>query len=175
MEIRLLTAADTEIYRAVRLRAVTEERTAFITSAAEFQRQSREAIAARLRQQEHSPEDFTLGAFVDGQLVGTVTFVRREAEKLRHKGDIYGMYVVPQARRQGVGQALLTEAIQRALARPALEQLLLTVVETQTAARQLYASVGFVTYGREPRAVKVGDRYFDEELMILDLRKQGAK
>ena len=43
---------------------------------------------------------------------------------------------------------------------------------TQTAARHLYESLGFVAFGREVRAVKVGDTYYDEEFMVLDLREE---
>jgi RimJ/RimL family protein N-acetyltransferase len=47
-----------------------------------------------------------------------------------------------------------------------LEQLYLTVVIPNDAARQLYRSCGFVSYGIEERALKLGDRYWDEALMI---------
>jgi hypothetical protein len=43
---------------------------------------------------------------------------------------------------------------------------------SQHVARQLYETVGFVVYGREPRALKVGDQYYDEDFMVLDLRRE---
>jgi RimJ/RimL family protein N-acetyltransferase len=36
-------------------------------------------------------------------------------------------------------------------------------------ARNLYLSLGFKPFGLEPRAMRVGDRYFDEEHMVLSL------
>ncbi|HEY7358830.1 MAG TPA: GNAT family N-acetyltransferase, partial [Ktedonobacterales bacterium] len=67
------------------------------------------------------------------------------------------------------GKALVAEAIAQARTIPGLEQLLLAVVTTNTAARRLYQSLGFEVYGTEPRAMKQGDQYWDEELMILRL------
>jgi len=42
-------------------------------------------------------------------------------------------------------------------------------VSGQEAARSLYLSLGFTTYGVEPRGLKVGERYFDDENMVLRL------
>ena len=36
-------------------------------------------------------------------------------------------------------------------------------------ARELYHHLGFRTYGVEPRGIKVGERYFDQELLVLML------
>jgi hypothetical protein len=44
---------------------------------------------------------------------------------------------------------------------------LISVVTVQAAALSLYRSLGFESYGRERRALKIGDRYLDEEHMIL--------
>ena len=33
-------------------------------------------------------------------------------------------------------------------------------------ARRLYASLGFIEYGLEKNALKVGDRYLDDVLMV---------
>jgi ribosomal protein S18 acetylase RimI-like enzyme len=79
------------------------------------------------------------------------------------------MYVTPELRGRGIGKALLAEAIALARAVPGLDQLLLTVVTVNTAARQLYHSGGFEVYGQEPHALKQGDQFWDEELMILRL------
>jgi ribosomal protein S18 acetylase RimI-like enzyme len=98
-----------------------------------------------------------------------VGFYRREGPKVRHKGTIWGMYVVPESRSLGVGRALLTAAIERASTLEGFEQVLLAVVTTKDAARNLYLSLGFQIYGKEIKAMKIGNRYFDEDLMQLDL------
>jgi hypothetical protein len=50
-----------------------------------------------------------------------------------------------------------------------IERILLMVGTSQPAARQLYLSLGFESFGCEPHALKVGDVYVDEEHMVLQL------
>ena len=69
----------------------------------------------------------------------------------------------------GSSKALMSQAIAYAASVPGLMQIHLAVVTTQGAPRRLYRSLGFEVYGVEPRALKVGDRFLDEELMILRL------
>jgi ribosomal protein S18 acetylase RimI-like enzyme len=83
------------------------------------------------------------------------------------------MYVAPEARGQGVGKALLQEVISRASELAGLEQINLMVVTTNIAARRLYLSLGFRVYGLEYHAMKRGDVYWDEELMVLVLSHLG--
>ena len=171
MEIRPLTESDVNSFRELRLHALREEPAAFTASAEEFEQQSLEVVAQRLI---NTPENFVLGAFVDRALVGLAGFHREISAKLHHVGVIWGMYVAPEARDQGIGRALIREVIQRARSLSGLDHILLGVVESQTIARILYESLGFVVYGREPRAVKIGDEYLDEELMTLDVRRQAV-
>ena len=152
----------------IRLEALQNEPAAFGKSVEEHQATPVETIAARFRKT--SERNFTLGAFEDDNLVGTATFVRDTDLKSRHKGHIYGVYVAAAHRRKGVGRALIQALIERAKQDPSLEQILLAVATIQSAARQLYRNCGFETYGTEPYALKVGDRYIDEDYMILRLR-----
>jgi ribosomal protein S18 acetylase RimI-like enzyme len=94
--------------------------------------------------------------------------MRERRLKNRHKADIVAMYVIPEYARRSIGRALLEHAI--AYAHDAgIEQLTLTVTQGNAAARELYAAAGFVTFGVEPRAIKVVDQYFAKEHMILFL------
>jgi hypothetical protein len=47
----------------------------------------------------------------------------------------------------------------------------LDVTTSNRSARALYVSCGFETVATKPRCLRVDDRYYDEELMALDLRK----
>lgn len=111
-----------------------------------------------------------LGAFEE-TLVGIVRLQREEGVKERHKGYIFSMYVLPEKRGHGVGKALMQDLIARTKEMPGLEQLHLSVVSANLAARNLYHSLGFEIYGTEPRALKLGEQYWDEDFMIFDLRE----
>jgi len=166
--VRPLTTDDAAQYRTVRLRALTEHPEAFGSSAEEFEQQPLEDIAKRLHGQS---EPFTLfGAFLDDRLVGLSGFGRNSGLKTRHRGGIYHMYVASEARGRGLGWLLLEEAVNYAKQQPGLEELILAVTVGNDAARRLYERYGFVFSHREPRYIKVGDRYYDIDWMILGLQ-----
>jgi ribosomal protein S18 acetylase RimI-like enzyme len=74
------------------------------------------------------------------------------------------MYVRPAARNSGLGRRLLEAVVNHASGR--VEQLLLSVVSENEAAHRLYQELGFSEYGREMKALKLGERYLDEILMV---------
>lgn len=113
---------------------------------------------------------FYPGAFEE-TLIGIVRFHREEGIKDRQKGFIFRLSVLPARRGRAAGKALMQEMIARAKQMVGLEQLHLSVVTTSLAAHHLYRSPGFQVYGTEPRALKLDEQYWDEDLMMLDLRE----
>ncbi len=97
-----------------------------------------------------------------------IGFVREGGVKSRHKGDIVSLYTLPTARGHGIARALMQAVIDYAK-QQGIEQLHLAVVTTARPARNLYRSLGFQTYGLAPRTLKLGERYWDEEFMLLEL------
>ncbi|MDN4494727.1 GNAT family N-acetyltransferase [Ureibacillus aquaedulcis] len=168
MNIRVLNETDAQDYQALRLRALQTDAESFGSTYEREVHFTIEVIQERIRQAE---DRYVLGAFQeDGSLVGVVRFMRATDRKSRHKGDIYGMYVAPEVRGQGVGKKLLVEVITRAKEFDGVEQIHLQVVTKNASAKKLYMSLGFETYGVEPRGLKEGDQYFDEDLMVLFLK-----
>jgi ribosomal protein S18 acetylase RimI-like enzyme len=96
-----------------------------------------------------------------------VGFSRFAGRKLCHKGLLWGMYVRPKAQGAGLGSALVQAVLRHARGEVQLVQL--TVMDHNPRARRLYERHGFVEYGREPAAVRVGEEYLDEILMIKRL------
>jgi ribosomal protein S18 acetylase RimI-like enzyme len=166
LEIRILTADDAEEYRALRLRALREEPEAFGSSWEEENARPLEQTIVRL-----VADGMTaFGGYDDaGRQAGMVRLRVQDGVKAEHKADILGMYVAPEVRGRGLGKMLLDAAISQARATPGIEQLMLAVNTSNTPARNLYLAMGFEPFGREPRALKIGDRYFDEDYMALIL------
>lgn len=159
---------DAKAYREVRLRALKQDSDAFGST---YEQEAVKPLGNFVERIQQTKDQFALGCFDDSNaLVGIVNFAHENRQKTAHKGNVFGMYVEPEFRGQGLGRALLSAVIERATEEfIGLEQIHLTVVSTNESAKQLYTSLGFEVYGVEPHALKVDGHYFDEDLMILRL------
>ncbi len=168
--IRVLTAHDAAAYQALRLRGLRESPDAFGSTYDGEVDTPLEQIAERLSRGAGG-DDVIFGAFHEdgGALVGLAGLRRGTSLKTRHRGGVWGMYVAPDARGQGVGRALVSALIAHARTLEGVERLTLGVESGNEAARALYHAFGFVTYGIEPQAYKLDGRYWDSEMMTLDL------
>jgi ribosomal protein S18 acetylase RimI-like enzyme len=159
-QIRRLRADDAGSFKALRLEALQANPELFGSTFELEDKLDVAWFAGRLE------DAHVLGAFRDGELVGTAGFSIQQGPKNGHKGRLWGMYVRSSARNRGVGRLLVNALLD--VAREHVELVQLTVVSDNRPARRLYESVGFVEFGLEPKASKYGDRYCDEAHMALD-------
>lgn len=164
--IRLLGPDDAEAFQQLRREALTQDPQAFGQAVEEAERMPVAIVRDRLA---GAPDTFVVGAFLDGALVGVIGFVRATGVKTRHKGHLWGAYVTASMRGHGIGRQLLTRLLDEARALTGLSAITLSVAEGQASAQRLYRGAGFREYGREPRALKIAGRFFDEHLMVLEL------
>ena len=166
VEIRLFTEQDAQTLWDLRLLALETDPWSFVDSPEELRAMSVEEFATRLRS-DHA-ENFIVGAFEQRTAVGMVGCYQEVPLKRRHKAWIWGVFVAPAARGRGIAKSLMQAAIQRAKSIPGLEMLLLTVAVDQSVPRKLYQSLGFRSFGVEPRGLKIGNASHDEENMVLE-------
>lgn len=166
MEIRELVPTDAEAYLFIRLEALKNSPDAFASSYEEEKDKPSDYYKSRFT----APTNvFTFGAFEDSELIGVVTLVKEQLIKLRHRANIVAMYIKPGKRGNGIGKALVSKVIEKADKLEDIEQLYLSVVTTNTSAKSLYSSCGFEVFGKEKRALKFKDTYYDEVHMVLYL------
>ena len=168
--IRELDDKDVLGFQDLRLRALREHPDAFGSTYELESAYSLEFVAERLRMSAESPNNFTLGAHLQDELIGLVGFLRMTGEKEQHRGLIWGVYVKSEYQGRGIGRALMTQAVELANSLPGLEQIELSVVTRHRHVRKLYTSLGFISCGIDPRALLVDGEYLDEERMALLLK-----
>ncbi len=105
------------------------------------------------------PNQMVFGYFENEVLAGVAGLSFGTRPKHRHKAHIFGMYVAEAYQRKGVGEKLLTRALEAACQRSGTRIVTLTVTEGNHAALQLYQRAGFTAFGTEPMAIAHGDRF----------------
>ena len=110
-----------------------------------------------------------MGAFISEKLVGICGFIREKREKTRHIGEISSMYVMPEFMGQRIGFGLLNATIELGFDDSVLENIILSVVDKNQAAKNLYKKIGFVEYGKLKNYFKYGEEY--ENLVFMTLAR----
>jgi len=149
---------DADALRAIRLEALRAHPEAFCSDP--------DVVEAFTR--EHWVDGLAKGTWFgvrkDGALVGIAAFTRPGSKKLSHTGELSAMYVRDDMRGKGAADALIRGII--GLAVSEVIQIKLTVNAGNARAVKLYERHGFRIVGRIPRVIRVGERLYDELVMI---------
>jgi ribosomal protein S18 acetylase RimI-like enzyme len=105
------------------------------------------------------PERQLFLARLDGSVVGSAQLVRqpRNNEAQAFGATLMHSFIAPYARGHGLAR-LLTKSVEEAARASGYQVLNLDVRETQSAAIQLYESLGFVRWGMHPSYARVGGK-----------------
>lgn len=164
MNIRRLNQTDATMYQKIRLNALLENPEYYSSSYEEERERSMEMIKERLSQN----HIVTYGAFIHHELVAIITLAKEQRNKTKHIADIFGMFVDKNHRRKGIAKALILHVIEVAKNQE-IKRIRLSVTDSNQGAYQLYEQIGFTTYGVEPNAIFLNQKYFNSILMNLDL------
>lgn len=161
--IRPLELGDAAAFRALRIEALSAHSSCFGSSLEEA------ADRAVGWYEEIASTGLVIGCLDNtGVLAGMAGLELPTEQKARHRATLWGMYVAPRLRGTGAAEALAHATV--ALARPPVEEVLLTVTLDNVTATRLYERLGFTRYGLDERALKLADgSYVDEVLMRLQL------
>ena len=126
------------------------------------------SIDAVLQTMARPPGGVVFGA-VDSELVGMLGIHRSTRLKERHRAHVWGVYVTPNSRGQGIAACLLDAAIAHARTLDGVASVHLSVSEATPGAQHVYEKCGFKVWGREPDATRYQGRSATEHHMVLQL------
>jgi GNAT superfamily N-acetyltransferase len=166
MVTRRLLSSDAPGFVALRVASLRNEPLAFSSSIVDDHGGSLEVARKALA---GAAEEAVYGYFQGAELLGIAGVIRAAKSKHRHKAELWGMYVTPEARGRGAGSALLDAVIAHARDWDGVLQLELGVTSAAAAAQHLFERAGFRVWGREPRALQHDGSFVDEFHMWLEL------
>ena len=127
-----------------------------------------EAMGNRLADCGESPVNFEVGAFAGEKLVGEFGVAQlRPHIKYRHRA-VMGISVRKEYWGCGLGSYLMQLAIDQTRAN-GFEQLELGVYSDNSRAIHLYEKFGFERYGIQPRAFKLKDGTYRDEIIMVKM------
>lgn len=119
-----------------------------------------------LKETEEDTQNFMVTAYLDGKIIGDAGVTKlRELMKYRHRA-YFGMSILKEYCELGLGSAMMETAIAQAKEN-GFEQMELGVFEDNPRAIHLYEKFGFEKYGIQPRAFKLKDGTYRDEIIMV--------
>lgn len=116
----------------------------------------------------NSDSDFMITAFLDNEVIGDLGVTRvRNHMKYSHRAYM-GISIQKQYCNMGLGSAMIEYAVKQAKAN-GFEQLELGVFEDNAEAIHIYEKFGFQKYGVQPRAFKLKDGTYRDEIIMVKI------
>lgn len=171
LTFRALTPTDAEVYRELRLAALTHDPDSFLATLEFEQKHTLDFFERELAAAASHPCFGYHGVFEADQLVGYAQIETSYLPKQRHIAFFYNLYIAHIARRRGLGKQLCGHVLHLLKKETAVELVFLAYNSSNTAARDFYKSLGFKRCGIKPRAIKWQNHYDDEVEMVLELSR----
>ncbi len=169
--LRALTSADAAAFLDLRLFSLQESPAAFCSSYEESKSITIEEQAKRLSFA--SGQGVVVGVFNGDRLIALGGLSRCERLKERHKAWIWGLYVRPEFRGQGLARAMMERLMAYAVTQPDVLVVTLTVITSNHWAKKIYEQLGFVTTGHEDKAICVDGVFYAWDHMVYAIPHPG--
>lgn len=125
-----------------------------------------EAQSRFLQMMENDGDNFMLAAYLDGRMVGNTGVTRvRENMKYRHRAT-FGISLQEKVCGLGLGTLMMQEVLEL-VKQTAFEQLELSVFADNLRAIHLYERMGFQKVGVLPRAYRLKDGSYHDEVQMV--------
>ena len=108
-------------------------------------------------------------AEIDGKLIGSVEIKKREFRK-KHVGEL-SISIIKDYRNLGIGKEMIRAILELARRDKDLKLIYLTVSEKNKVAQHVYERMGFKKVARLRNRIFYKDKYIDEIVMDLQLKK----
>lgn len=165
IHVRPLTAEDAHAYHALRREMLADAPWAFSSSPQDDRMRTIEGVLESIT----APGHAIIGALAGPELIASAGVFRAKQAKAAHLATIWGVYVKPEFRGQALAAQVVAEAIRTARTWPGILAVGLSVSARAPAARRTYERLGFIAWGVEPAATRLGDELIDEVHMQLTL------
>jgi len=162
MKIRKLTEADYKLYKEIRLESLVKDPNAFGSTYEYDSVQADDYWKSTL----NSYHIFAI--FDEDKVIGCAGLDTSSMERFKHNAKLWGMYVSEEYRGKGLAFKLIEELVNYAK-NNGITQIHLSCIKENLAAFKFYEKLGFEIYGIMPKAVKIGDKYCDDCLMIKEI------
>jgi len=165
--IAQLPVKDWQKFKEIRLEALKTNPTAFSNTYEDIAKYPDEKWQKQMKQSEKKDENYFLFAFDGDKVIGMNGAYWTNKPVTKHIAEVFGVFVNPAYRGQGIGKRLMDEIITEIKKNPQFKKIKLGVNAENIQALKLYLSCGLKVVGRLEKELKFGDKYCDELLLEM--------
>lgn len=163
--IKSLKPDEWQKYREIRLEALKTNPLAFSNTYEDVIKFPDEKWRKQLKQSQKKAGTFFLFAFDGDKVIGMNGVYWNNKPVTKHIAEIFGVFVNPKYRGQGIGRRLMEDIIKEIKKNPQFTKIKLGVNIKNAPAMKLYKSCGLKVVGRLEKELKFGKKYYDELLL----------
>jgi RimJ/RimL family protein N-acetyltransferase len=160
--IKKLDKNNWQELKKIRLEALKKSPESFLSS---FEEENKITDNIWIEKLENSLQ---FGYFINDEIVGVAGLIIEKIAKISHVGTLFSMYVKDELRGDGIGIALVN-FVKDYAKQNHVKHLYLGCNAQNHCAVKLYKKCGFKIYGTRPDYTKIGNKFYDDLIMMCEL------